>query len=255
MLIIKAVVLIFNITIMKGIILAGGTGTRLLPLTKVTNKHCLAVFKKPMIYYPLETLVNAGIKEVLIVTGGNNPGDFLKLLGNGKEFDLKEIHYAYQQGSGGIAEALGLAEDFADTGKVVVILGDNIFEDDFTKAVKDFENQKWGAKVFLKKVPDPERFGVAQLKGKKIIKIEEKPKKPKSQYAVTGFYMYDGQVFDVIKTLKPSQRGELEITDVNNFYINQKTASFEVVKGFWSDAGTFDSLLRASNLVAKKAQK
>ncbi|MBU4369900.1 NTP transferase domain-containing protein [Patescibacteria group bacterium] len=239
---------------MKGIILAGGTGTRLLPLTKVTNKHCLAVFKKPMIYYPLETLVNAGIKDVLIVTGGNSPGDFLKLLGNGKEFGLKELHYTYQEGSGGIAEALGLAEDFADNGKVAVILGDNIFEDNISQAVKDFEKQKLGAKLFLKKVPDPERFGVAEIKGKKIINIEEKPKKPKSNYAVTGLYMYNGHVFDVIKTLKPSQRGELEITDVNNFYIKQETATYEVIKGFWSDAGTFESLLRASNLVAAKAK-
>ena len=240
---------------MKGIILAGGTGSRMFPCTKVSNKHLLPIYNKPMIYYPLETFVNAGIKDVLIVTGGNSPGDFLKLLGNGKKLGLKELHYTYQEGSGGIAEALGLAEDFADNGKVVVILGDNIFEDDFTKAVKDFEDQKWGAKLFLKKVTDPERFGVADIKGKNIIGIEEKPKEPKSQYAVTGLYMYDGQVFDVIKTLKPSQRGELEITDVNNFYINQEIATFEMVKGFWSDAGTFVSLLRASNLVAKKVQK
>ena len=237
---------------MKGIILAGGTGTRMLPSTKIVNKHLLNIYNRPMIYYPLETLVNAGIKEILIVTGGNNPGDFLKLLGNGKELGLKEIHYTYQEGSGGIAEALGLAEDFADNGKVAVILGDNVFENNITQAVKDFKKQKLGAKLFLKKVPDPERFGVAHIKGKKIINIEEKPKKPKSNYAVTGLYMYDSQVFDVIKTLKPSRRGELEITDVNNFYVKQGTATFKTVKGFWSDAGTFDSLLRASNLVAKK---
>lgn len=239
---------------MKGIILVGGTGTRMLPATRVVNKHLLNIFDRPMIYYPLQTLVNAGIKEILIVTGGNNPGDFLKLLGNGKEFGLKEIHYTYQEGSGGIAEALGLAQDFADNGKVVVILGDNIFEDNIRFAVKDFKKQAMGAKLFLKKVPDPERFGVAQIKGKKVISIEEKPKKPKSPYAVTGLYMYDHQVFDVIKTLKPSQRNELEITDVNNFYIKQGTATFEFIKGFWSDAGTFESLLRASNLVAKKIQ-
>jgi len=237
---------------MKGIILAGGTGSRMFPCTKVTNKHLLPIYNKPMIYYPLETLANAGIKDVLIVTGGNSPGDFLKLLGNGKRFGLKELHYTYQEGSGGIAEALGLAEDFADNGKVAVILGDNIFEDNISQAVKDFKKQKLGAKLFLKKVPDPKRFGVADIKGKKILNIEEKPKKPKSNYAVTGLYMYNGQVFDVIKTLKPSQRGELEITDVNNFYVKQETATYEAIKGFWSDAGTFESLFRATNLIEGK---
>lgn len=237
---------------MKGIILAGGNGTRMLPATRVVNKHLLNVYNKPMIYYPLETLANAGIKDVLIVTGGNSPGDFLKLLGNGKSFGLKELHYTYQEGSGGIAEALGLAKDFVDNGKVAVILGDNIFENSISQAVKDFEKQKLGAKLFLKKIPDPERFGVAEIKGKKIVNIEEKPKNPKSNYAVTGLYMYNGQVFDVIKTLKPSQRGELEITDVNNFYIKQETVTYEVVKGFWSDAGTFESLFRATNLIEKK---
>ncbi|MCH7758981.1 NTP transferase domain-containing protein [Patescibacteria group bacterium] len=237
---------------MKGVILAGGTGTRMLPATKVVNKHLLNVWDRPMIYYPIQTLVKAGIKEILIVTGGNSPGDFLKLLGNGKEFGLKEIHYTYQEGSGGIAEALGLAEDFADDGPVAVILGDNIFENNIRSAVEDFEKQIMGAKFFLKKVTDPERFGVAEIKGKNIIKIIEKPKNPKSNYAVTGLYMYDHQVFDVVKTLKPSKRDELEITDVNNFYIKQQTATFETVKGFWSDAGTFESLLRSSNLVAKK---
>lgn len=239
---------------MKGIITAGGTGERMLPLTRTVNKHLLPVWSKPVIYYPIETLVKAGIQEILIITGGNSPGDFLKLLGNGKEFGLKEIHYTYQEGSGGIAEALGLAQDFADEGKVAVILGDNIFEGNFTSAVKDFEKQAMGAKLFLKKVSDPERFGVAEIKDKKIISIEEKPKKPKSSYAVTGFYMYDSQVFDIIKTLKPSKRGELEITDVNNFYIKQETVTFNFVKGFWSDAGTFESLLRSSNLVAKRAR-
>ncbi len=237
---------------MKGIILAGGLGTRLSPLTRVTNKHLLPVYKKPMIYYPLETLVKAGIKEIMIVTGGESPGDFLKLLGSGKEFGLKEIHFTYQEKAGGIAQALSLAEDFADREKVVVILGDNIFEDDITPYLKKFENQERGAKLFLKKVPDPERFGVAVFKNKKLIAIEEKPKRPKSPYAVTGLYMYDNQVWDVIKTLKPSARGELEITDVNNFYIRQKTATYEILKGFWTDAGTFDSLLRATILVAKK---
>jgi len=237
---------------MKGIILAGGSGTRLLPLTRVTNKHLLPIYKKPMIYYPLETLVSAGIKEIMIVTGGNNPGDFLKLLGNGKELGLKELHYAYQEGSGGIAEALGLAEDFADQEKIVVILGDNIFEDNINQYVKSFENQERGAKLFIKKVSSPERFGVPVIKNGKIVKIEEKPKKPKSSYAVTGLYMYDNQVWDVIKNLKPSARGELEITDVNNFYVKQKTVTYEILKGFWTDAGTFDSLFQASVLIFKK---
>ncbi len=245
---------------MKGVILAGGLGTRLLPLTKVTNKHLLPVYKKPMIYYPLETLVKAGIKDIMIVTGGESPGDFLKLLKNGKEFGLKEIHFAYQEGAGGIAEALSLAEDFADGQKIIVILGDNIFEDDISLFVKEFEAQEFeisgkkvgGAKIFLKKVPDPERFGVAEIKNGKVISIEEKPKKPKSNYAVTGLYMYDNQVFDVIRTLKPSERGELEITDVNNFYIRQGTMTYEILKGFWTDAGTFDSLLKAALLLVKK---
>ncbi|MCX7778852.1 MAG: sugar phosphate nucleotidyltransferase [Patescibacteria group bacterium] len=248
---------------MKGVILAGGLGTRLAPLTRVTNKHLLPVYKKPMIYYPLETLVKAGITEIMIVTGGESPGDFLKLLKNGKEFGLKEIHFAYQEGSGGIAAALSLAEDFADNQKIVVILGDNIIEDDISSFVKKYQKQEFkiqgrkvgGAKIFLKKVPDPERFGVAEIKGNKVISIEEKPKKPKSNYAVTGLYMYDQQVFRIIKTLKPSERGELEITDVNNFYLRQGTLTHEILKGFWTDAGTFDSLFRATILVAKKEGK
>jgi glucose-1-phosphate thymidylyltransferase len=248
---------------MKGVILAGGLGTRLLPLTRVTNKHLLPVYKKPMIYYPLETLVNAGIKDIMIVTGGESPGDFLKLLGSGKEFGLKEIHFAYQEGAGGIAHALSLAEDFADGQKIVVILGDNIIEDNIKKYVEDFEKQEFkvnnkvvgGAKIFLKEVPDPERFGVPEFKDGKIVKIEEKPKFPKSKYAVVGLYMYDHQVFDVIRTLKPSARGELEITDVNNFYLNQGTLTYEILSGFWTDAGTFDSLLKATILIAKKEGK
>jgi len=248
---------------MKGIILAGGLGTRLLPLTRVTNKHLLPVYKKPMIYYPLETLVRAEIREIMIVTGGESPGDFLKLLGSGKDFGLKEIHFAYQEGSGGIAQALSLAEDFADGGKIVVILGDNIIEDDISAFIKKYQEQKFminnkevgGAKIFLKEVPQVERFGVVEIKNKQIISIEEKPKRPKSNYAVTGLYMYDNQVFDVIRTLKPSQRGELEITDVNNFYLQQGTLTYEILKGFWTDAGTFDSLLRATILVAKKEGK
>lgn len=248
---------------MKGIILAGGTGTRLLPLTLVTNKHLLPIYKKPMIYYPLETLVKAGLKDIMIVTGGESAGHFLKLLRSGKEFGLKEIHFAYQEGSGGVADALSLAEDFADGEKIVVILGDNIIEDDISDFVRKYQKQEFkvkgkkvgGAKIFLKEVSDAERFGVAEVKNKKVVSIKEKPKKPKSNYAVTGLYMYDSQVFDIIRTLKPSARGELEITDVNNFYINQGTMTYEILKGFWTDAGTFDSLLRANNLVAKKEKK
>jgi len=240
---------------MKGVILAGGAGTRLFPCTKITNKHLLPVYNKPMIYYPLETLISAGIKEILIVTGGNNAGDFLKLLGNGKEFGLKEIHYTYQEGSGGIAEALGLAEDFADNEKVVVVLGDNIIENNIKKYVKDFGRQKKGAKLFLKETPDPERFGVAEIKDGKIINIKEKPKYPKSNLAVIGLYMYDNQVFDVIKKLKPSRRGELEITDVNNFYIKQGTATYEILRGFWTDAGKFETLFKASEFVKRKQKQ
>lgn len=240
---------------MKGVILAGGMGTRLLPCTRVTNKHLLPVYDKPMIYYPLRTLISAGINEILIVTGGNSAGDFLKLLGNGKEFGLKEIHYTYQEGAGGIAEALGLAEDFADERKICVILGDNIIEDNIKSYVKNFEKQENGAKLFLKEISDPERFGVAEIKNRKIIGIKEKPKKPKSNLAVTGLYMYDDQVFDVIKTLKPSGRGELEITDVNNFYIKQGTATYNVLNGFWTDAGKFDSLFRAAEFMKRKNKK
>lgn len=241
-----------NILKCKGVVLAGGSGTRLLPCTRVTNKHLLPVYNKPMIYYPLETLASAGIVEILIVTGGNSPGDFLKLLKGAKEFGLKEIHYAYQEGSGGIAEALGLAEDFADSEKIIVILGDNIIEDNIKNYVEDFEKQEKGAKLFLKEIPDPQRFGVAEIKDGKIIDIEEKPKEPKSNLAVTGLYMYDRQVFDVVKTLKPSDRGELEITDVNNFYVNQGTATYETLKGFWGDAGKFESLFKASEFMRRK---
>lgn len=239
---------------MKGIILAGGGGTRLLPCTKVTNKHLLPVYNQPMIYYPIQFLIKAGIDQILIVTGGNYAGDFLKLLGNGKNLGIKELNYTYQEGFGGIADALRLSEDFADEDKVAVILGDNIFEDDFSQAVKDFENQEQGAKFFLKEVNDPKRFGVAEVQKDKIVQIKEKPKHPKSNYAVTGFYMYDSNVFKVIKTLKPSARGELEITDVNNFYVKQRTASFEMVKGFWSDAGTWPSLWRSSKFMSEHSK-
>jgi glucose-1-phosphate thymidylyltransferase len=236
---------------MKGIILAGGLGTRLHPLTKVTNKHLLPVFKKPMIFYPIETLVNAGINDILLVTGGNNAGDFLRLLGNGRDFGLEHINYTYQEGEGGIAEALGLARYFAGDDRICVILGDNIIEKNIIKAVQSYERQKSGAKIILKEVPDPGRFGVPILEGDRVVKIEEKPKEPKSSFAVTGIYMYDERVFDIIKTLKPSDRGELEITDVNNAYIETGELTWDILDGWWTDAGTFDSLLRATNLVAE----
>ena len=240
---------------MKGIILAGGLGTRLYPLTKVTNKHLLPIYNQPMIYYPIKTLANAGIEEIMIVTGGNSSGDFLRLLGNGKEFGLKGLSYAYQEGEGGIADALSLAEHFAECDKVVVILGDNIIETSIQPFVNKFRRQKKGARMILKEVPDPERFGVPIFKNNKIIRIEEKPKQPKSNYAVIGIYMYDNRVFDITKNLKPSKRGELEITDVNNAYLKWGELEYDVLDGWWTDAGTFDSLIRASNLVADKSKK
>ena len=236
---------------MKGIILAGGLGTRMYPLTKITNKHLLPVYDKPMIHYPLQALVNAGIEDILIVTGGNYAGDFLRLLGNGNEFGLKHINYTYQEGEGGIAAALILAEFFAADDRICVILGDNIIEKNIRKAVEAFERQKEGAKIMIKEVPDPQRFGVPVLEGDKVVKIEEKPKTPQSTYAVTGIYIYDNTVFDIIKTLKPSGRGELEITDVNNAYIEKGQLTWEILDGWWTDAGTFESLLRASQLVAE----
>jgi len=236
---------------MKGVILAGGLGTRLYPLTKVTNKHLLPVYDKPMIYYPIQTLINAGIDDILIVTGGNNAGDFLRLLGNGKEFGLRHINYTYQEGEGGIAEALGLAEFFAGREKICVVLGDNLIEKNIRKAVEAFEMQKEGAKILLKEVPDPQRFGVPELKGDQVVRIEEKPKKPKSRYAVIGIYLYDAMVFDMIKSLKPSQRGELEITDVNNRYIEKGVMTWDILEGWWTDAGTFESLLVANDLVSQ----
>ena len=235
---------------MKGIVLAGGTGSRLFPLTKITNKHLLPIFDKPMIFYPIETLVAAGIRDILLVTGGRNSGDFLRLLANGKEFGLKHLNYTYQEGEGGIADALSLAEHFADGEKICVILGDNIIEGSIGSAVEEFEKQECGARILLKEVSDAERFGVAELAGERIVGIEEKPRKPKSQYAVTGIYMYDATVFDKVKRLAPSGRGELEITDVNNAYIAEGTMSFSFLEGWWTDAGTFESLLRAANLVA-----
>lgn len=235
---------------MKGIVLAGGLGTRLYPLTKVTNKHLLPVYDKPMIYYPIIALVNAGIKDIMVVTGGNNAGDFLKLLGNGKEFGLQHINYTYQAGEGGIAEALNLASFFADNEKICVILGDNIIEKNIVNAVQAFEQQEKGAKIILKEVLDPDRFGVPVFEDGKIVKIEEKPKLPKSPYAVIGIYFYDAKIFDIIKTLRPSDRGEMEISDVNNAYIDMGEMTYEVLEGWWSDAGTFDSLVHATNLVA-----
>jgi glucose-1-phosphate thymidylyltransferase len=235
----------------KGIVLAGGTGSRLFPLTKITNKHLLPIYDKPMIFYPIQTLVEAGIKDILLVTGGRNSGDFLRLLANGKEFGLAHLNYTYQEGEGGIADALGLAEHFADGEKICVILGDNIIEGSIKEAVQAFEKQESGARIMLKEVTDAERFGVAEMQGSHIVGIEEKPSKPKSNYAVIGIYMFDGTVFDKVKKLVPSGRGELEITDVNNAYIREGTMTYSMLDGWWTDAGTFESLLRAANLVNK----
>jgi glucose-1-phosphate thymidylyltransferase len=237
---------------MKGIVLAGGLGSRLHPLTKVTNKHLLPIFNKPMVYYPIETLVEAGIRDILVVTGGKNAGDFLRLLGNGKEFGLRHLNYTYQEGEGGIAAALSLGEFFADAEPICVILGDNIIEGSIAQFIRNFEEQKAGARVLLKEVEDPQRFGVPVIADGKILRIEEKPKTPGSRYAITGIYAYDREVFDIIRELKPSARGELEITDVNNAYIRKGNLRFDVMEGWWTDAGTFESLLRASNLVARK---
>lgn len=237
---------------MKGIVLAGGTGSRLFPLTKITNKHLLPIYDRPMIYYPIEMLVHAGIRDIMVVTGGRNSGDFLRLLANGKQFGLAHIDYTYQEGEGGIAEALALAEHFADGQKICVVLGDNIIEGSVREAADRFTGQPGGAHILLKEVPDAERFGVAELRGARIAGIEEKPARPKSNYAVTGIYMYDNTVFDKIRTLVRSDRGELEITDVNNAYIREGSMTFSMLEGWWTDAGTFDSLLRAANLVARR---
>jgi glucose-1-phosphate thymidylyltransferase len=237
---------------MKGVILAGGLGTRLSPLTKVTNKHLLPVFDKPMVMYPIECLRNAGITDILVVTGGKHAGAFVELLGNGKSVGLRKLNFAYQEGEGGIADALRLAEDFADGGPISVVLGDNIIEGNIATSVEAFKKQGKGARILLKEVHDPHRFGVATLgDGGKVIKIIEKPKQPESNLAVVGIYMYDNQVFDIIRPLKVSERGELEITDVNNKYIDQGTMTAEVLKGWWTDAGTFDSLYRATKLVVE----
>jgi glucose-1-phosphate thymidylyltransferase len=236
---------------MKGVVLAGGTGSRLNPLTRVTNKHLLPIYDKPMVYYPIQALVNAGIHEILLVTGGKNAGDSLRLLGNGRDFGLKHLNYSYQEGEGGIAEALGLAEDFVDGGLSCVILGDNIIENNIQNAVEAFKKQERGAKILLKEVPDADRFGVAEIRDGHVVGIEEKPHDPKSSSAVIGIYLYDGSVFDKIRRLKPSRRGELEISDVNNLYIEEGTLTYEMLLGWWTDAGTFESLLRANNLVAQ----
>ncbi len=236
---------------MKGVILAGGLGSRLFPLTKITNKHLLPVHNEPMVYYPIRTLINAGIEDIMIVTGGNSAGEFLKLLRNGKDFGLKHLDYTYQEGEGGIADALGLVEHFADDGPVCVILGDNIIENNIRAAADAYRLQGSGAKILLKKVHDPQRFGVPELDGDKVLNIEEKPSDPKSDFAVIGIYFYDNTVFNVIKTLEPSDRGELEITDVNNHYIRRDEMTWNELDGWWTDAGTFESLLRASNMVAE----
>jgi glucose-1-phosphate thymidylyltransferase len=235
----------------KGVILAGGLGTRLLPMTRVTNKHLLPVYDRPMIYYPIQQLVHAGVRDILVVTGGDSAGDFLKLLRNGADFGLEHLRYAYQEGEGGIAEALGLAEFFAAGEPIVVVLGDNIFQDPLRDAVREFRRDPSGAMILLKEVDDPERFGVAEIDGARVVEIVEKPAKPASSLAVTGCYLYDARVFDVIRTLSPSRRGELEITDVNNRYIGWGALRHHRVRGWWTDAGTVTSLHRAAHLVAE----
>jgi glucose-1-phosphate thymidylyltransferase len=237
---------------LKGIILAGGLGTRLRPLTKVTNKHLLPVYDRPMIYYPLATLCRAGFEKIMLVTGGNSAGDFLRLLGNGKEFGLKDLNYTYQDGEGGIADALRLCENFADGDRICVVLGDNILEDDIGPYKRAFAEQSTGARILLKKVPDPERFGVPVFDGTRIIRIDEKPVVPLSNYAVSGVYFYDPRVFDYIRHLRPSQRGELEISDVNNAYIEAGDLEYDVLSGWWTDAGQFESLHHAAHLVGLK---
>lgn len=237
---------------MKGVVLAGGLGTRLSPLTRVTNKHLLPVYNKPMIFYPIHTLVDAGIEEILLVTGGNSAGEFLRLIGNGEEFGLKHMNYTYQKTEGGIADALALARHFVGKDKVVVILGDNFVQGSIRKAVQDFEKQPEGAKIFLKEVENPRDFGVAVLDDKRVVKVIEKPKEPPSNLAVVGIYMYDHSVFDICSQLVPSGRGELEITDVNNAYIERGIMTYEVLDGWWADCGSFEALLRSNLLVARE---
>lgn len=241
---------------MKGVILAGGLGSRLYPLTKITNKHLLPVYTRPMIHWPILALVEAGITDIMIVTGGSFAGGFLQLLGNGKEFGLKDLHYTYQEGEGGIAEALRLAEHFVDGDRVAVVLGDNIVEHSIRPYADAFAAQKFGGRVVLCEVPDPQRFGVAEIGADKRIKsIVEKPRNPASPYAVTGIYFYDEYVWDVVHTLKPSDRGELEITDVNNAYLRRGDLEYSIMKGWWTDAGTFDSLITAGGLVQERERR
>ncbi len=237
---------------MKGVITAGGLGTRLLPMTRVTNKHLLPVYDRPMIFYPLETLVQAGIEDIMIITGGNHAGDFLPLLGNGSEFGLKRLHYTYQAREGGIAEALSLTRDFVGNDRVVVMLGDNIIERNIVRFVDEFKHQEKGAKILLKEVRHPEQYGVPKIEDGRIVTITEKPAYPPSNYAVVGIYMYDNQVFDIIDRLEPSKRGELEITDVNNAYLKEGTLTFDILEGWWADCGeTRASLHEAGNLIAE----
>ena len=237
--------------LMKGVVLAGGLGSRLRPLTRVTNKHLLPVYDKPMVFYPIQTLVDAGISEIMLVTGGNNAGDFLRLIGNGEEFGLGGMNYAYQKSEGGIADALKLARHFVGDDKLAVMLGDNFVQGSIRKAVEDFQRQPRGAKIFLKEVSNPKEFGVAVLEGDKVVKIIEKPKQPPSNLAVIGIYLYDSEVFEICETLVPSDRGELEITDVNNEYIRRGSMTYEIIEGWWADCGSFEALLRSNLLVAR----
>lgn len=237
---------------MKGVVLAGGLGTRLRPLTRVTNKHLLPVYDKPMIFYPIQTLVDAGVTEIMLVTGGNNAGDFLRLIGNGEEFGLRQMNYAYQKTEGGIADALKLAQHFVGDDRVIVILGDNFIQGSIRQAVEDFKKQPGGAKIFLKEVSNPQEFGVVELEGDKVVRIIEKPDTPPSNLAVIGIYLYENDVFDICETLKPSGRGELEITDVNNEYVRRGTMTYEILEGWWADCGSFEALFRSNMLVARE---
>jgi glucose-1-phosphate thymidylyltransferase len=236
---------------LRGVVLAGGTGSRLRPLTKVTNKHLLPVGPKPMIYYPIEKLTAIGVEEILIVTGVEHMGDVVRSLGSGKEFGCR-FTYKVQDEAGGIAQALGLAENFANREPLAVILGDNLFQSNLKTYAERFLSQQDGARLLVKQVVDPHRFGVAEIRDGQVLSIEEKPPQPKSNYAITGVYFYDGGVFDIIRTLRPSGRGELEITDVNNCYIRKGQLACDFLDGWWTDAGTFDSLVRANDLVIKE---
>jgi len=239
---------------MKGVVLGGGTGSRLMPLTKVINKNILAVYDKPLIYYPIMTMREAGIEEILLISGRGHAGQYLDLLSNGKELGVK-LTYVIQEEPKGIAHALSIAEDFADNGPIAMILGDNIYEESLKQAVDDFKKQEKGAKIIIKQVPDPQRFGVVEFDGDRVIDIQEKPQSPKGDWISTGFYMYDKRCFDFIRTLRPSARGEFEITDLSNCYIKDGTLTYYKTTGEWIDAGTFDSLLKANIFIAKKKGK